>query len=121
MVGIEMLIVTKTTKAKKHPTIVIGTPVYTPSKLDILYLANLKAPQIGNNNNTLNPINPKGPYSDKLYIINIKIDGATPKDTKSAKESSSLPTSLVTLRYLAILPSYLSTSPANKIKIEAHK
>ena len=50
---------------------------------------------------------------------NIRIDGATPKDTKSARESNSFPKSLLTCRKRAILPSYLSTKAAAIIKILA--
>ena len=67
------------------------------------------------------PIIPAGPTLDKSYIKNESIDGATPKDTKSANESNSFPSSLETFNHLAILPSYLSTSAAIIIKKHANK
>ena len=83
-------------KAIKHPTIVIGTPVNEPSKVETLYLANLKAPQIGNKINKIIPMIPCGPNVPNSKKIYSNMDGATPKDTKSAKESNSLPNSLET-------------------------
>lgn len=75
---------------------VIGIPVNTPSKEATLYLANLKAPQIGNKINKIIPKAPFGPNvlnSKKIYS---NMEGATPKETRSAKESNSLPKSLET-------------------------
>ena len=50
-----LLIVNKQNKAKKLPVTVIGTPVNTPLNSLALYRANLKAPQIGNNNSGIIP------------------------------------------------------------------
>ncbi len=41
----------KINKATTAPAIVIGTPLNTPSNSVALYLANLKAPQIGKQSN----------------------------------------------------------------------
>ena len=62
---------------------------------------------------------PNGPYEFKSNNKNTRIDGATPKDTRSARESNSFPKSLLTCRKRAILPSYLSTKAAAIIKILA--
>ena len=48
------------------------------------------------------------------------MEGATPKDTKSHNESSSLPSSPSTFKNLAIFPSYLSNIPAKRINIAAN-
>ena len=48
------------------------------------------------------------------------MEGATPKDIKSHNESSSLPKSFSTFKYLAILPSYLSNIPAKRINSAAN-
>lgn len=103
-------------KAKKVPASVIGTPVYTPSKSEMLYLASLKAPAIGNSTKITYPnIGRLISWNNK----NATKAGATPKDTKSANESSSLPISESTFKNLAILPSYLSMSPAKRINKQA--
>ena len=56
-----LLIVNKQNKAKKLPVTVIGTPVNTPLNSLVLYLANLNAPQIGNNNKGIIPNILEGP------------------------------------------------------------
>ena len=53
-----LLMVNKQNNAKKLPVTVIGTPVKTPLNSLALYLANLKAPHIGNDNNEINPNKP---------------------------------------------------------------
>jgi len=77
--------------ASKLPAIVIGMPVKTLLKSVQLYLAKRKAPATGNNTNK---ILPKTPTLLNQYREKAKIDGATPKETKSARESSSFPSSL---------------------------
>lgn len=86
----------KVNNAKKQPTIVIGTPVNTPSKVEMLYLASLNAPHIGNDINNTIPSIPYGPKLLRLKQIYNNNEGATPKDTKSANESNSFPSSLDT-------------------------
>jgi hypothetical protein len=99
------------------PAIVMGTPIKTLLKSIELYLASLYAPAIGNTSTSRYPARPK---LTKLYKLNTRIDGATPKDTKSARESSSFPISLDTCKNLATLPSYLSIKPAIIINKQAH-
>ena len=81
----------------------------------MLYLASLNAPHIGTVIKIAIPTIPFGPIKLRLKHAYINSEGATPKETKSERESSSFPNSLETLRNLAILPSYLSTKPANSI------
>lgn len=87
---------------------VIGRPVNTLSKLLTLNLASLKAPDNTNIRERRYPINPK---CIKL-IFHVITTGATPKEIKSERESSSFPKSLVTLKNLATLPSNLSVTAA---------
>lgn len=56
-----LLMVNKQNNAKKLPVTVIGTPVKTPLNSLALYLANLKAPHIGNNKSGIIPNIPEGP------------------------------------------------------------
>ena len=56
-----LLTVNKENKAKQLPVTVIGTPVNTPLNSLVLYLANLNAPQIGNNNKGIIPNILEGP------------------------------------------------------------
>ena len=71
-----LLFIVKNTKtAIKLPVIVIGTPVNTPSNVDVLYLASLYAPQIGKAKSTVIPIIPAGPTFAKSYIKNVNIEG----------------------------------------------
>ena len=53
--------VNKQNRAKTLPVTVIGTPVKTPLNSLALYLANLKAPHIGNNKSGIIPNIPEGP------------------------------------------------------------
>ena len=94
---------------RNKPAIVIGTPWNTLLNVVILYLASLYAPAIGN----IKVIKyPKMPKCTKLMFQAITI-GATPKDIKSAKESSSFPRSLTTSKCLAAFPSNLSVNAAS--------
>lgn len=53
--------VNKQNSAKTLPVTVIGTPVKTPLNSLALYLANLKAPHIGNSKSGIIPNTPEGP------------------------------------------------------------
>ncbi len=87
--------------ATKPPAAVIGIPIKLPEKEVTLNRANLKAPHITKTKEIAKP-----QYSQwdncKAYA---KIAGATPKDTRSARESNSFPKSEETLSFLATLPS----------------
>ena len=79
-----------------------------------LYRASLNAPAKGKIKKQIYPSYPK---DMKLYKLNMRSEGATPKDIKSANESNSFPKLLDTCKKRATLPSYLSIRPANSIKI----
>lgn len=98
---------------RRLPAIVIGTPVNTLLNSLQLYLASLKAPATGKITVMIIPKIPKDLKLNKEYA---RTAGATPKDTRSAKESSSFPSSLFVFKNLATVPSYLSKIPPSKIK-----
>ena len=105
--------------ATKHPPAGIASPMkypWTTSALT-LNLASLSIPHTAKEIATTHPNHEKA-CRQKLYARN---PGATPKETRSQRESISLPISLLTPKKRAERPSSPSATKASRMKIDPQK
>lgn len=93
----------------------MGMPTKCTEKSVMLNLARRKAPAITKIRTGIYPQKPK----ILRLTFHAVTAGATPKDIKSDKESSSFPKLLGTFNFLAIFPSILSTNAAIMMRIAA--
>lgn len=102
-----------TNKASTDPAMVIGTPWKEEGVLDTLNLASRKAPhKVKRAKHTS-----AAAFQVPSKVLYKRTEGATPKETRSARESNSLPKAETALQRRARMPSARSVSAARTIRI----